>query len=95
MSTLVAFQSRLTGSDFENSMLLSKTNSLKNSIGCLWFVFQINVKDKQNAKFIESRVSGQDMYAFVCEDKNDQNRSFALFALFVSHCTNPGGFSIL
>lgn len=37
------------------------------------FYFQLNVKDKKHAKYIESHISINDLRAFVCEDSSDMN----------------------
>jgi hypothetical protein len=37
------------------------------------FLFQINVANPSNSKYVENVVSRRDLLAFTCEDKNDMN----------------------
>ena len=37
----------------------------------VYFIFQLNVKDLNNAKYLESTIAMNDMKAFVCENSED------------------------
>lgn len=49
-------------------------NRVTTLVGVTGFLFQINIANPSNARYVENVISKRDLLAFTCEDKEDMNK---------------------